>query len=174
MARRVERLAADALNVIVDGLIARVRALRIRGRCLRLLVVLLCLRDFLAARAIVELFDRALLAADVGLHLCNRELELAPIEACEHLPFLHGIALIDEDFRNAVAATERERHLAHIDVARKRQHLRRLCRLRGLIALIAKHARCNREYEDDDGCTFLSKLLHPAHLLKNCCTFRLL
>ena len=72
------------------------------GRCLRLLVVLLCLRDFLAARAIVELFDRTLLAADVGLHLCNRELE------------------------------------------------------------------------GNDGCTFLSKLLHPAHLLKNCCTFRLL
>ena len=43
--------------------------------------------------------------------------EFAPVETCEHLPFLHRIALIDEDVRDAVAAAERERHLAHIDVA---------------------------------------------------------
>ena len=87
MLGRFQSLAADALDVLVNGFIAGVNSSRVIGSSLSLLVFGLSLLDFFLPRAIVQLFDGALLAADRRFALTDRKLQLLIIETGQNLPF---------------------------------------------------------------------------------------
>ncbi len=82
------------------------------------------LRDLLRPTSIAQPFDDRLLACN--LRLCLRDLrrETAGIEARQNLSLVHEAAFFDEQFGNTLAAVERQRHLAHFDVAVEHDRVR--------------------------------------------------
>src|SRR5205823_1543390 len=75
------------------------------------------LRDLLRATASLELRHHRRLRIHLRLRLGKLRHEAAGVEAGDHLALLDSVALLDQHARDAAAVVERERYLAHLDVA---------------------------------------------------------